>query len=442
MPIPEPVPTHLHTVDATKWPRLVQPLDGFALKTRARLAEAEFARACDAAGVTLSGDDADILVNHERLFERIAAAGWTGLAEGYMAGEWSVTSSDVLVEVIAKLLGQGYVPRRTSWKPRPETVGAMLPSSLVQHFSGDRVSAFQGHFATGVATTERKLTKSYPEQRAKQRGAKRRYIDVTTYEAPLDADRADLGDIQARSAQQLLDLVGAGRGTRMLEYPNSGGAVALAAIGRGVVVDTLAISHDSAAHLREYLILNGAANDVRVAVGKLGDAQWAQQHGPYDAIVSFSQLESCPKRDKVQYLRAMDRMLLPGGRIGVQSVMARRVQSESVNRACRSALQVLGAYVWPGMEYQYEVDFLKLVEQQTHLQAISISRAPEHLRLSIRLQRQMFEGRLREAAADGYDEVFRRLWLWQFAVREAVASVGGLDLAQAVLVRKHRGGRR
>lgn len=442
MSIPEPLPPHLHTVDATKWPRLVQPLEGFALKARARLVESEFARACESADLTLSGDDAHIRVNHELLFERIACFGWTGLAEGYMAGEWSVASSDLLVDVIAKLLQQGYVPRRSLWKQQGETVGATLPYSLVQHFSGDGVSAFQGHFATGVATTERQLTKSYPEQHTKQRGAKRRFIDVTTFDAPMSAERSDLGDIQARSARQLLDLVSAGRGTRILEYPSAGGAVALASVSRGAVVDALVVNHEIAANLREYLILHGAASDVRVAVGQLGDHQWAQQHGPYDAIVSFGQLESCPKRDKVQYLRAMDRMLLPGGRIGVQSVMARRADSKAVDRACRSALQVLGAYVWPGMEYMREGEFLKLVEQHTHLQAISVSRAPEHLRLSLRLQRQMFDGRLREAAADGYDEVFRRLWLWQFAVREAVTAVGGLDLAQVVLVRKHRGGRR
>lgn len=442
MPIPESLPPHLQTVDATKWPRLVQPLEGFALKTRARLAESEFARACEAAGVTLSGVDAQIRVDHELLFERIARSGWTGLAEGYMAGEWSVASSDVLVDVITKLLQQGYVPRRTAWKPQAETAGATLPHSLVQHFSGDGVSAFQGHFATGVATTERQLTRSYPEQRTKQQGAKRRFIDVTTFEAPMSAERSDLGDIQARSARQLLDLVGAGRGMRILEYPSTGGAVALAAASRGSVVDALVDSHEIAASLREYLILNGASTDVRVAVGKLGEPHWAQQHGPYDAIVSFGQLEACPKKDKVHYLRAMDRMLLPGGRIGMQSVMARRSGAKAVDRACRVALQVLGAYVWPGMEYMYEREFLKLVEQQTRLQAISVSRAPEHLRLSLRLQRQMFDGRLREAAADGYDEVFRRLWLWQFAVREAVTAVGGLDLAQAVLVRKHRDGRR
>ena len=48
----------------------------------------------------------------------------------------------------------------------------------------------------------------------------------------------------------------------------------------------------------------------------------------------------------------------------------------------------------------------------------------------------------RDAAADGYDVVYRRLWFWQLALREALARLGMLDLVQLRLATRSRGGRR
>ena len=53
-----------------------------------------------------------------------------------------------------------------------------------------------------------------------------------------------------------------------------------------------------------------------------------------------------------------------------------------------------------------------------------------------------FDAHLRDAAADGYDVVFRRMWTWQLALREALARLEMLDLAQVTMVQRHRGGRR
>ena len=83
-----------------------------------------------------------------------------------------------------------------------------------------------------------------------------------------------------------------------------------------------------------------------------------------------------------------------------------------------------------------------MVDQHTDLRVIAQTSAPEHLAASLRLQRITFDGKLRDAAADGYDSVFRRMWIWQFALREAFARLGMIDLAQISLARRNRRGRR
>ena len=65
-----------------------------------------------------------------------------------------------------------------------------------------------------------------------------------------------------------------------------------------------------------------------------------------------------------------------------------------------------------------------------------------HYLETVRFQRSFFDGRLREAAAAGFDHVFRRLWTFQFALREALLTLGMLDAVHAVATHRHRGGRR
>ena len=65
-----------------------------------------------------------------------------------------------------------------------------------------------------------------------------------------------------------------------------------------------------------------------------------------------------------------------------------------------------------------------------------------HYVAALRYQRSFFDGRLREAAAAGFDQVFRRLWTFQFALREALLTLGMVDAVQLVATHRHRGGRR
>ena len=103
-------PEHLRSIDAEAWPNIATVPSQRWATLKSRRAEAEFAKACDNAGLELELDAAggpDLKVGHDALFERIAATGWLGFAESYMAGEWTVESSAQLVKVLGKLLQVG-----------------------------------------------------------------------------------------------------------------------------------------------------------------------------------------------------------------------------------------------------------------------------------------------------------------------------------------------
>ena len=207
--------SHLETIDAQAWPHLAQlPELRFSSLRRSR-AEAEFAKACQSAGLVLDGNDPDLTVEVDTLFQRIAAGGWLGLAEGYMAGEWSTPDSDRLVKVLTRLLGSGYAPR-TPGVGEGVDGGGELPHDLVRLYAGDGVSHQGGIYSTGVPTTIRDSVPSFAG------GAKTHFVDVTTLSAPTAVDREDLASAQQRSADWLVDAARVGAGSHLLVYPASG----------------------------------------------------------------------------------------------------------------------------------------------------------------------------------------------------------------------------
>lgn len=122
---------HLDTIDAAQWPSVANvPSVSFG-QFKARRAEAEFAKTCDLAEIDLdpetdSEDGPDMEVLHDALFTRIAATGWLGFAESYLAGEWTTENSEKLVKVLRCLLQTGYRPKAKELAPELSAPGSFL----------------------------------------------------------------------------------------------------------------------------------------------------------------------------------------------------------------------------------------------------------------------------------------------------------------------------
>ena len=423
---------HLSAIDPQTWPGVAAVPRIRAESFRAGRAEASFAAAASRAGLTLDGDEPDLRVHNDTVFTRIAAAGWVGLLEGYLAGEWETDTSDGLADVLQKLISANYHPRTPHIRPVEAAAGGEQPAELIAHYSGDGTSPFQGHFATGVPTTQRNMVKSFARGAGKGSEPARHYVDVTEFGHPLEVDRADLADAQQRSGQMLIDAAHISTGTHLLIHPNCGATVLLEASRRGAAVDCVVADENTKHLLRDQLVLQGVDESVRVITEGEIEHRFA-----YDAILSFEHLETLAPSDQKHWLRESDAVLAPSGRIVVQSVLA----EDTLSAAAKASLMTLRAYVWPGLSLMTAEQLSKLVDQNTGLRVIAESRAPEHLAASLKLQRSTFETHLRDAAADGFDIVYRRLWRWQLALREALARQGMLNLAQVTMVRRSRRGR-
>lgn len=412
------------------------------MELRSRRAEAVFARLCERAGLSLDPENApDLIVDQEELFPRLSEAGWLGLAESYMAGEWRAEN---LTDVLVKLLGSGYQPRAHLPRPGVRKAGSFgrydggeLPPELVRLSTADGMSIFGAVFHA-PSTTERTAVLSHVRGAGRNREPGSHFVDVTSFSDPSIVERDDLQGAQERTIGMLLDAARVNPGTHLLEYPGSGGAVAIAAAQRRATVDTLTADPAHAHAVEERLTLAGAADFVHtqlIADAVPGPKEW---RGRYDSIISVERLEELNAKDRPAFAAALDRLLVPDGRVAMQTVVA----TEQMTPAARESLDMLRAYVWPGLEHPTVSDVHRLFDRSSGLRVVAENRFGQHYEKTLELQHQRFEGQQREAAADGFDIVFRRMWRFQYALRRALFRLGYLDAVQFTLTTRNRRGQR
>lgn len=430
---------HLAAIDAQAWPSIATVPGGSLLPLRARIAEAHFAKACRNAGLELDpGAQPDLIIDQESLFARIAQAGWLGFVESYLAGEWRTPDSAALVKVLTRLLATGYAPRGKVQVPVAPYDGGQIPADLVRLYSDEKTSSFAGIFSTGVATTVRDSMTSYVPGQHGNHEPKHHFIDVTSISEPQDVERDDFHDSQARAAQFLLDDLGVTASSHLLEFPANGSVLAEVAGRRRAVVDTLSNDAEHLAALRDDLVLAGVEDFVHTQHISNPLPTPSDWQGRYDAIACMEAFEYLSRTDRVYFLRHAGRLLAPGGKLGLQTLVA----TDGMTASARNALLALRAYIWPGLDYLDTTSHHKLFDQKSGLRIIKQTHFGSHYRKSLQLQRSFFEGHMREAAASGFDAVYRRLWVFQLALRETLLDLGMLDAVQFTATHRHRRGRR
>lgn len=298
------------------------------------------------------------------------------------------------------------------------------------------MSLFAGRFDSGVATTVRTTVPSYVPWAGHRGEPAEHLVDVTTLTDPLHVAQADLPAAQRRSIDSLLDLAGVHPGSHLLEYPISGGALLLAATDRRATVDGCCYDDRYLAATAEFLTLAGAADAVRLI--PVAGPRDPRLKGRYDALLAVEKLEHIAPRERTAYLRALSRLLAPGGTLAMQVV----VRTEKYNAAAGQALDALRAYVWPGLDYPSLTELHHVCDRSTDLRIISQLHLGTHYATTLQFQEDIFQAHYREAAAAGIDAVYRRLWRYQFALRRALCQAGMIDAVQLSARHRRRRARR
>ncbi|WP_426706521.1 class I SAM-dependent methyltransferase [Corynebacterium auriscanis] len=418
-------------VDPKRWPHLVAPLEAHFQGRRAEEASKRLEALAAEYDLSLTGATTPFLDVHDgELFDRIVAHEWLGVAESYMLGQWDAEPLPEVLEILLQQNLEGRLGALLNRKRKHGNFGAPLPGEvpdgLVELYAGETRATGAALFKSAARTTTTESVSVPVSPGAKK--TTQLTLDLTYFGAPDNVDRQDLDDAQMRRIESMLDEAGVGPGDRVLELTSSGGTLAIQAAKRGASVDVLTSDAEHAETVGARVRAAGVAGAVRIEkiVGSIpSPRQWS---GSYDVIFSIERMETLGRAGIPHFLRAIDRMLARGGVAVVQSI----VSTPTARETAKGSLDVMRAYVWPALEYPLVDEVRAATLSATKLNLVAENYLGSHLAATLPLWRSNFLARERQAAAAGFDLIFRRLWDYQLALHQALMSAGDIDCVQFV----------
>ncbi|MGI8868181.1 MAG: class I SAM-dependent methyltransferase [Mycobacteriales bacterium] len=416
-------------IDADRWPELDAPPRA-GIKSRA--ATAIFRHAVNRVRLravlpdgTVHGADAPgdaptmRVVDADSFFRRLGTLGSIGFGESYLAGDWHAEragrrDSDALAAVLTAL-----AERLTVLVPQPlqklrRWYDARHPDGERNTISGAR-SNIHRHYDLSNDLFALFLDKTMTYSSA--------WFDAAGTEPPA---YADLADAQRRKIDGILDLARVGPRSQVLEIGTGWGALAIRAAQRGAQVTSLTISAEQK-RLAEEHIADACLSD-RISV-RLND--YREVVGFFDAVVSVEMVEAVGEAYWPAYFEAIDRMLKPGGRVGIQAI----TMPHDRMLATRNSYTWIHKYIFPGGI----IPSLRAIDQtlavHTSLRVVEQRSLRADYAETLRLWRHRFLQRYDAVRALGFDDVFVRMWEFYLAYSEAGFRAHYLGVSQLGLAR-------
>jgi cyclopropane-fatty-acyl-phospholipid synthase len=359
-----------------------------------------------------SADPAMRLINPRAFFHRLGASGTIGFGEGYMAGDWT---ADDLTGVLAAFAAN---------------MRSLVPAALhrLRHAVLQRMPNHDDNTVEGAR-------KNIQHHYDLSNDLFATFLDETlTYSSANFAgdpghSPETLADAQRRKIDRLLDAAGVRAGSRVLEIGTGWGELAIRAAARGATITSLTISVEQAGLARERIAAAGAADRATVLLQDYREAS-----GRFDAVVSVEMIEAVGANHWDEYFGTIDRLLEPGGRVGLQAIL----QDDYTVLATRDTYTWIRKYIFPGGQLASVEAIERVLAASTSLQIADRYSFRRHYAETLCRWRERFEANAKAVAALGFDETFRRMWSLYLAYSEAGFRTGYLDVAQFTLTKPLR----
>ncbi len=391
-------------VDARGW-RSARPLVAKALvrKLTAKLpVRIEFP---DGTSFGAGGAKAPAVLVHDpaAFFARIGS-GTAGFAESYLVGDWDCADLPGLFAVFAA------------------HVADLVPAPLrkLRHLYIPGRPADEDDTVDGA---RRNIERHYDLSN----DFFRLFLDSTmTYSSALFEPGDNLEQAQLRKINRLLDLTNTGPGTSLLEIGTGWGELARRAALRGARVTTLTNS------TAQWQLARKRAADVGLADRidfRLGD--YRELTGRYDAIVSVEMVEAVGAKYWPVYFAAIDRLLAPGGRVGIQAI----TMPHDRMLASMGGHSWIHQYIFPGGQIPSTEAIKEVVGAATELTITSEFELGRHYATTLARWRGRLAGAQDEVLKLGFSRAFLRMWDLYLAYSQAGFVAGYLDVWQFGLER-------
>jgi cyclopropane-fatty-acyl-phospholipid synthase len=350
------------------------------------------------------GPAAKVIINDFKFMRRVMAAGDIGLAEGYLAGEWD--TPDLAALLSSASLNFDRLRRVFTGNPLMQVVHRARHALNANTREGAKRN-IHAHYDLGNAFYSRWLdeTMTYSSARFEQPGQ------------PLDKAQRNKYAALAR----MMDLKS---GQSVLEIGCGwGGFAEFAAAEVGARVTGVTISREQYDFARERLFNAGLSErtDIRLT-------DYRDLGGAFDRVASIEMFEAVGERYWPAYFGKIRDVLAPGGRAGLQIITIR----DELFDHYRSRADFIQKYIFPGGMLISERR-LKAETDRTGLAWGEIVRFGQDYARTLADWARRFTDAWPDIKPLGFDERFRRLWLFYLSYCEAGFATDRTNVVQLSL---------
>ena len=352
-----------------------------------------------------AGPPVRMTVHDGALLGRLASRGKLGLGESYQAAEWD---ADDLVALFELLLANADAAAERH--PRLRQLLDAKPRVRRRN---------------GLARSRRNIAYHYDLGN----DLFALMLDETmTYScAVFEHDGESLADAQRRKLRRIAGALELSPADHVLEIGCGWGSFALIAAGEyGARVTALTISAEQAALARRRVAAAGLDGLVEIR-----EQDYRLVEGSFSKVASIEMLEAIGERQFGTYFASIDRVLAPGGRACVQTIL---VPDRRYERYRRSP-DWIERYVFPGCLIPSVSALTVAMRRSSRLNLVGLDEIGPHYAETLRQWRLRFESRLDEVRALGYDARFERTWRFYLSFCEAAFRTRQLRDAQLLLAR-------
>ncbi|HET7327494.1 MAG TPA: cyclopropane-fatty-acyl-phospholipid synthase family protein [Nocardioidaceae bacterium] len=350
----------------------------------------------------------EMVVRHPGdLYARLGADLRIGFGEAYMAGDWAPGPGTDLADLLTP-----FAARLTRLVPKP-----------LQHLRGLVDQRLPSHEANTVEGARDNISRHYDLSNDLFAA----FLDPTmTYSAGwfADLDSPDPRNLEAAQLHKIdgiLDYAGVTDGTRVLEIGTGWGALAIRAARRGAHVTSVTISSEQRDLAQQRIADAGVSDSVDV---RLQD--YREVEGRFDAVVSVEMIEAVGEEFWPTYFTMLDRVLAPGGRVGLQAI----TMDHDRMLATRRSYGWIQKYIFPGGLIPSLQAINDHLDRYTRLTVVEQRELGRHYAETLHHWRDRFLANWPHISGLGFDDTFRRLWEFYLAYCEAGFRTGYLKVRQ------------
>lgn len=345
-----------------------------------------------------------IVLHNWRVVRRLFVKGHIAIAESFMDGDWSS-------ETLPQLIDLG-LANLDAFQPNKLTAGIIKFIGHLRHRSN----------ANTLEGSRRNIAFHYDLGN----DFYKEWLDPSmTYSSALfDENETDMDAAQLRKYRSLADSLSLKPGDRVLEIGCGwGGFAEVAAREYGVNVLGLTLSEEQKRYADARMQRAGLTTQVEI---RLQDYRHVQ--GEFDKIVSIEMFEAVGEENWPVYFKILNQRLTPGGRAALQIITI----DHGLFQNYRRRIDFIQRYIFPGgMLPSHEALTREINGQGLTLEGRTFFGTSYAKTLA--QWRERFSAAWPRIAKMGFDQRFRRMWLFYLCYCEGGFRTGRIDVGHFLI---------